>query len=165
MKKVLIGVVVLAIVGGIAYILLSRGGLGATAATATPVPEAAQEPVKARNEVVADAIVVPERTANLSLPTGGIVAEVFVEEGDVVDAGQALVHQSPGADLQPAHAPDNLPRGQGTSTASKTRWIISSGVIDSASASKERIRRCRKTSGPMALTSSGVTNPRPLRNA
>ena len=91
MKKVLIGVVVLAIIGGVAYFLLARGGLIATATTATPEAQVEQEPVKASKEVVADAIVVPERTANLSLPTGGIVAEVLVEEGDGIDAGQALL--------------------------------------------------------------------------
>jgi HlyD family secretion protein len=40
---------------------------------------------------VADAVVVPVRDAQLSLPTGGIVAEVLVSEGDQVEAGQVLV--------------------------------------------------------------------------
>lgn len=41
--------------------------------------------------VVADARLVPVQRADLSLAVGGIVAEVLVQEGDTVDAGQLLV--------------------------------------------------------------------------
>jgi multidrug resistance efflux pump len=62
----------------------------------TPAAPAAQAtdvlpPVRASNDVVADAVVVPARTANLSLPGGGIVAEILVEEGAQVEAGQPLL--------------------------------------------------------------------------
>src|SRR4029079_10264925 len=53
----------------------------------------------------------------------------------------------------------------GTSTTSNTRRTMSSAVTSSASASYESTTRCRSTSGPMALTSSGVTYPRCRRNA
>ena len=41
--------------------------------------------------VVADAIVVPGHHAKLSLPTGGIVAEILVDEGDQVEEGHVLL--------------------------------------------------------------------------
>jgi multidrug resistance efflux pump len=40
---------------------------------------------------VADAVVVPVQSASLSLPTGGIVAEMPIAEGDAIDAGQMLL--------------------------------------------------------------------------
>jgi HlyD family secretion protein len=92
MKKVLIGVVVVAILAAGAYLAYSRFGPSATASTATPEAAAEELPaVKASTDVVADAVVVPVRTARLSLPTGGIVAEVLVAEGDAVEAGQVLL--------------------------------------------------------------------------
>ena len=42
-------------------------------------------------EVVAEAKVVPVQYASLSLPTGGIVSQVLVSEGDDVEVGQVLV--------------------------------------------------------------------------
>ena len=45
----------------------------------------------ADSRVSAEAKVVPARVAGLSLPTGGIVAEVLVAEGEQVAAGQTLV--------------------------------------------------------------------------
>ena len=41
--------------------------------------------------VTASGSVVPAQYANLSLPVGGLAAEVLVSEGDVVEAGQPLV--------------------------------------------------------------------------
>jgi multidrug efflux pump subunit AcrA (membrane-fusion protein) len=66
------------------------GGSNAADAEATPLP-----PVAASDEVVAEAVVVPVQSATLSLPTGGIVAEVLVKEGDVVEASQVLVRLDP----------------------------------------------------------------------
>ena len=65
-------------------------------AAATPAAPAAEAPavlppVRASDDVVADAVVVPARTADLSLPAGGIVAEILVEEGAQVEAGQPLL--------------------------------------------------------------------------
>lgn len=62
----------------------------------TPAAPAAQPtgvlpPVRASSDVVADAVVVPARTADLSLPGGGIVAEILVEEGAQVETGQPLL--------------------------------------------------------------------------
>ncbi len=56
-------------------------------------------------------------------------------------------------------------RAHGTSTLDRIRWMISSVSSSSASASYDRMIRCRSTSGAMVLMSCGVTNPRPARNA
>lgn len=76
----------------VGFLVLSScvGGQAATQPPAvsnpTPLP-----PVKADDRVVADGRVVPILSADLSLPTGGIVAEVFVSEGDQVAPGQLLL--------------------------------------------------------------------------
>src|SRR6266508_1844404 len=85
MKKIIIGIVILALLGGGAYFYLGRS-------TPTPAeaPVAAAAPVAASNAVVAEAKVVPARSAELSLPASGTIAEVLVAEGDQVKAGQML---------------------------------------------------------------------------
>ena len=85
MKKIIIiGACVLAVLAGGAYgyTQLSRPA---------PAPVAvAAPPVAAAKAVVAEAKVVPARSAALSLPIGGMVAEVLVKEGDQVTAGQVI---------------------------------------------------------------------------
>ena len=84
MKKIIIGVVVLALLAGGAYFAF---GMNTPAA---PPAAAAAPPVAAAKAVVAEAKVVPLRSAALSLPIGGMVAEVLVGEGDQVTAGQVI---------------------------------------------------------------------------
>src|SRR5262245_9504062 len=84
MKKIIIVIVVLALLGGGAYLYFGR-------TKPTEAPIAAAAPVTASNAVVAEAKVVPARSATLSLSSGGIVAEVLVKEGDQVATGQVLV--------------------------------------------------------------------------
>jgi HlyD family secretion protein len=83
MKKIIIGAVVLALLAGGAYFAF---GMNAPAAQ----PAAAAPPAAAAKAVVAEAKVVPARSAALSLPIGGMVAEVLVGEGDQVTAGQVI---------------------------------------------------------------------------
>ena len=79
MRKVIIGIVIVAILAIVAYVVYSRVLPSVTAARVTPEAMAEElEPVKASNEVVADAVVVPVQYAELTLPTGGIVDEVPV---------------------------------------------------------------------------------------
>lgn len=42
-------------------------------------------------DIVADARIQPARQVGLSLPEGGIISERFVQDGDLVEAGQALM--------------------------------------------------------------------------
>ena len=89
MKKLIIGIVVAAVVIGVGYLVVGRG----MQARATNGEQAAltAAPVQADSRVIAEAKVVPARVAGLSLPTGGIVAEALVAEGEQVAAGQTLV--------------------------------------------------------------------------
>ncbi len=90
MKKMLIVVAVLVVVGGGVYIAFGRQRLGAPGAKGpTSAPTIA--PVEAGEEVVAEGKVVPLREATLALQTGGTVAEVLAAEGDLVQAGRPLV--------------------------------------------------------------------------
>jgi len=85
MKKLLFGVLLLALLGGGAYFYITRG----KAQTAV-LPVQAAPAVEASGQTIAEAKVVPLRSAALSLSSGGIVAEVLVKEGDQVTAGQLL---------------------------------------------------------------------------
>lgn len=62
------------------------GAPGGQEAEATPLP-----PVTATQGVIADARVVPVQRSGLSMAASGIVAEVLVDEGQRVEAGQPLV--------------------------------------------------------------------------
>lgn len=90
MKKLVIVLAILGVVAVGAYIGLGR--------PQKPAPALAQETVEApaveaptERSVSADGRVAPVRFANLSLPAGGIVAEVLVAEGDETAAGQVLL--------------------------------------------------------------------------
>jgi HlyD family secretion protein len=89
MKKVIIVIVVVAVLGGVGYVLFGRGQQ-AGAASGKPAAPTAQA-VQADSRVVAEAKVVPAQAAKLSLPVGGIVAEVLVKEGQNVTAGETLI--------------------------------------------------------------------------
>lgn len=91
-RGIIIAILVLAIVGIAGYFYAqSQGGwqavIGGTAEEATPTPLPA---VETNPEVIVDAVVVPARYAALSLATSGIVAQVMVNEGDPVEAGQVI---------------------------------------------------------------------------
>ncbi len=90
MRRWIIVVIILAVVGAGAYLLFGRGsgtlGLGEPTPEPTPLLE-----VTAGTRVVADAVVLPVENADLTFETSGVrVAEILVEEGDLVVEGQAL---------------------------------------------------------------------------
>jgi HlyD family secretion protein len=84
LKKIMIALLALALLGGGGYIAFGRGQ------AAEPTPVAAAAPVQASDQVMAEAKVVPARSAALSLSTGGMVAAVLAQEGDLVAAGQVI---------------------------------------------------------------------------
>ncbi|MEZ4861842.1 MAG: HlyD family efflux transporter periplasmic adaptor subunit [Caldilineaceae bacterium] len=98
MKRWIWIVGLLVLVGG-GFFAFQSGTLPGASQSATAIAEqttAATEPLMTANlattaNIVADARLVPVRRTDLSLPVGGIVAEVLVAEGDHVDAGQPLV--------------------------------------------------------------------------
>ena len=71
--------------------------------TPTPVVEGDLTPL-----VNATGIVVPARYTTLSVTTGGVIAELLVEENDVVTAGQPLMRLKGSEDLQAAVAAAQL---------------------------------------------------------
>lgn len=100
MKRwLLIIIILLGLLGGGGYYAMQNGLL--TRPTTETTPEAtaqqvdssasAQQAVGATPSIVADARLVPVQRAALSLPTGGIIAEVLVQEGEAVTAGQLLM--------------------------------------------------------------------------
>ena len=90
-RNIIIGIIVLVLIaGGVSFSLVRRGTNSADSNERAEA-EAALPAVKASNRVVSEAIVVPVRSAKLSLSSGGIVTQVLVEEGDTVETGQLLV--------------------------------------------------------------------------
>jgi len=87
MKKVLIAVIVLSAIVVAGCSATQQGG-GPAAPTAQPAPTTR---AMAEGTLVAEARVVPIHSAALSMPSGGVVAEVLVTEGDQVKSGQALL--------------------------------------------------------------------------
>ena len=89
MKKVLIGVTIVVLLAS--AVVYAMGYARPTAAQGKETPEPKMPAVKAPDEVIAEAAVVPAQSATLSVAAGGIVAQVLVAEGDRVAAGQLLV--------------------------------------------------------------------------
>lgn len=97
-RWLLIILVLVVLLGGGGYYAMQQGLIPGPAAQTTPAAETAAEVAAPEAQadapapsVVADARLVPVQRADLSLAVGGIVAEVLVQEGDTVEAGQLLV--------------------------------------------------------------------------
>ena len=100
MKRwLLIVIILIVLLGGGGYYAMQNGLLTRPTAETTPAATeqqvdsnaSAQQAVGATPSIVADARLVPVQRADLSLPTGGIIAEVLVQEGEAVTAGQLLM--------------------------------------------------------------------------
>ncbi len=88
MRKIVIGAAVLAVVLAVGYVVSGRLR-GAPSSSQDPGQKL--PPVKAGDQVVAEARVVPVKGVTLSLTTGGAIAEILVNVGDRVRENQALV--------------------------------------------------------------------------
>jgi len=91
MKKWIVGIVVITILAGGAFLAFGGGLAQLSASEPTVEAEASLPPVREIHQVMAEAKVVPVQYATLSLPAGGVVAETLVAEGEGVEAGQVLV--------------------------------------------------------------------------
>lgn len=88
MKKVLVGIVVLAVAIAAAYLILGRGRSGQRV---SQEPGQVSPPVKASAEVVAEARVLPVRGVTLSAAVDGTVAWVGPRAGEFVAPGAPVV--------------------------------------------------------------------------
>lgn len=84
-------IVVMALVAALSLAACAGGPQGAPTTSPAPTTAAALPPVTDAGRVVADAVVVPQRKAQLSLPVGGVVAQVLVQEGQSVAAGDVIL--------------------------------------------------------------------------
>ncbi len=86
MKKIKLSFILLISIAGLLLAACGAGGItGGGSETPTAVPVAIAD-----TGIVVDGRVVPQETVALAFDTGGEVAEVLVEEGDVVKAGDVL---------------------------------------------------------------------------
>lgn len=99
MRRWLIILIVLIGIGGGGYFAYSTGlfdrfmnpGTTAEETAAAATEEAVQTVADIAPEIVVDGRLVPVQSADLSLTTSGIIAEVLVEEGATVNAGDLLL--------------------------------------------------------------------------
>src|SRR5689334_8787651 len=88
MRKIIISVVVLLLVGAGAYVAFSKFSGQAVAQQVPPAPTLA--PIQASGTIVSDGEVVPLASVELNFDGSGRVAEVLVQEGAAVAAGAPL---------------------------------------------------------------------------
>ena len=102
MRRLLLAILILVVLGGLFIAFDGPARLGIETGFGPSAADdgeddpntdagAALPVVRAVNEVLADAVVVPAQFAALSMSAGGIVDELMVAEGDVVDAGELLL--------------------------------------------------------------------------
>lgn len=109
MKKLVLGIIVLLLIGAGAFVYTSSGQPAAPAPTMIP----AAAPAKTSGRIVAEGKVVPVQNAALSFQTGGLVDKVMVAAGDRVRAGQTLAQlETRQLELQLAEAEANLAAAQ-----------------------------------------------------
>src|SRR6476469_4721803 len=89
-KKVVIGVVVVAVLGVIAYVNLGMSNQAGINVTKEKLEKRDLESI-----VSASGKIQPKKNVNISAETSGKVVGLFVNEGDVVTAGQMLLQIDP----------------------------------------------------------------------
>src|SRR5262245_19855518 len=111
MKRILIGLAVILVLGAAGYVALARRGQDT--AEQAQLSASSQE---TDERLVAEGKVVPLQHALLSLPTGGIVSMVRIAEGDRVAAGQPLFT------LDRARAEANLAQAEANLAQAQTAY-------------------------------------------
>lgn len=90
LKKILIGLLALIIVGTAGYVWLGQSREHAAQAQDAPSATPVTAPIESSPEIIAEGKLVPANDVEVAFVTGGVVDEVLVAEGDVVEAGQPL---------------------------------------------------------------------------
>lgn len=116
--------IIIAILAAIAFVVFIYIGNGSTAsgsiqpqatlpASTTPIAESQSEQdnssaITSSNEVIAEGKIVPNKFVNLSFNTSGLVEEVYISEGDTIEAGQLLAKLSGEEEFQASMAAAQL---------------------------------------------------------
>jgi HlyD family secretion protein len=131
MKRLLVGVRLIATMS----LLSACAGGGAAAPTAVPIDSA----VKAGEQIVAEARVVPVRSAALSFETAGTVAEVVAKEGEIVQTGQVL------ARLDNANQAANVARAEAQLKAAQARLedLTDGPRVEDVAATEAQLRQAQ----------------------
>lgn len=139
--------------------------LGALTACTPPMPPGAPESMSATvvvpttppsNSIIADAIVVPARYVDVSFTTGGSVAQVFVEEGDAVEADAPLAQlDTADLDLQVAQSKAALAQAQAgydkiEAGATPEEIAAQQALVNNAEANLQRTRSGNFTAADVA---------------
>ena len=152
-KKVVIGaglaVVVIAVC---ALALIGTGGIASAKSTATSTLLPA---VKDGDGVIADGKVVPQTGAELAFAAGGVVAEVRVEDGQTVKAGDVLARLAgfEQAELEAAAAQqDLLAAQQALEEVKRTGPVLAAQAVLDEQAARENKEVAETTAGTIPPT-------------
>jgi HlyD family secretion protein len=121
----------------------------------TPAPAVLATPLPS-NTIIADAMVVPERSVDLTFKINGTVAEVLVKEGDTVAAGAPLARLDTfDLELEIAQRKANLAQAQAAydkiaAGATPQEIAAQEALIRNASANLERTRTGTTTAADIA---------------
>jgi HlyD family secretion protein len=134
-----------------ALLAMALAALLAACGGQAEAPAAQIAPVETDNTIISEARVVPARRAALSFRAGGDVAEVLVEEGDTVTAGQVL------ARLDRAMKQVDLARAEAQLKAAEARLQdLTDGPRQEDLATAEA--QLRQTQAQLKQTVEGVTS-------
>src|SRR5689334_1147400 len=135
MRRLMIAIVVLVVLGGGGYLAVtaSQGKPGnAPQPTTTPIGKTTS--INTGGEVVAEAEVLPIRFAELSLATTGIISQVLVAEGDSVKQGQALLR------IDSKRQAAAVTQAQAALDAAKAKQATSQATLAKAQAALAQLR-------------------------
>ena len=126
---------------------------GAAAPTAAAINEATPAPT---NQIIADAVVVPQRYVDLSFEVTGRVAEVLVKEGDTVAAGAPLARlDTRDLELQIAQSKASIAQAQAAydkiaAGATPEQIAAAQALVNNAEANLQRTRQGNTTAADIA---------------
>jgi HlyD family secretion protein len=130
--------------------LVGCGG-GSSAATPVPTPVAVQ-----RADIVADAVVLPDRSVDVVFDVSGTVAEILVNEGDIVKAGDPLARlDTTDLELQVAQSEASLAQSQASydkieAGATPEEIAAQAAVVKNAEANLQQTRTGNSTAADLA---------------
>lgn len=121
MKRAAIIITILAAIAFVVFIYIGNGSTASGSiqpqatlpASTTPIAESQSEQdnssaITSSNEVIAEGKIVPNKFVNLSFNTSGLVEEVYISEGDTIEAGQLLAKLSGEEEFQASMAAAQL---------------------------------------------------------
>lgn len=139
-KRIIITIVVLALLVGGGYwayleFLAPRPVPATTAVTTTPSDQTATQSVSPTNQgrITAEGLIEPQQYAALAFQSGGEVADILVQEGDLVAAGDILIRlDTADLDVAATQAEARLVQAEANLAAAEAGLLAAETALDAA---------------------------------